>query len=193
VWSREALLNASDSYGPFKVFRQKNGVKQTLALEMREYLEWMAAHDAHLDTQPDWLVDFSLPDDHALVAAHTRVLDAVLGEHYTQRLREPLGLSNYQFMVGPVLTGASPHFHYASFRSMVYGRARWFLWPPAKAFYSTRDIYEWYVTDYPTLSGAQRPFECVEGPGEVLFVPSLWGHGVMYLEDTVGMASLFRS
>lgn len=43
VWSREALLNASDSYGPFKVFRQKDRRKQTLSLQMREYLKWMAA------------------------------------------------------------------------------------------------------------------------------------------------------
>ena len=43
VWSREALLNASDSYGPFKVFRQKDRRKQSLSLQMREYLKWMAA------------------------------------------------------------------------------------------------------------------------------------------------------
>ena len=43
MWSREALLNASDSYGPFKVFRQKDRRKQSLSLQMREYLEWMAA------------------------------------------------------------------------------------------------------------------------------------------------------
>jgi len=48
-------------------------------------------------------------------------------------------------------TGASPHFHYASFRSMVFGRARWFLWPPARAFYSTRDIYDWFLSEYPML------------------------------------------
>lgn len=50
-----------------------------------------------------------------------------------------------------------------------------------------------YLTDYPELSGADRPFECIQGPGEVFYVPSLWGHGVLYLEDTIGMASLFRS
>ena len=43
MWSREALLNASDSYGPFKVFRQKDRRKQSLSLQMREYLKWMAA------------------------------------------------------------------------------------------------------------------------------------------------------
>jgi len=50
-----------------------------------------------------------------------------------------------------------------------------------------------YLSEYPKLSGADRPFECVQGPGEVFFVPSLWGHGVLYLEDTIGMASLFHS
>ena len=193
AWSKQALVNASGRYGAFKVFRQKDGRKQTLSLSLAEYLAWMAAHDAHVDHQPDWLVDFSLEQEHDLVQGHAHALVEVLGEHYAARLRGPLGLSNYQFMIGPVLTGASPHFHYASFRSMVFGRARWFLWPPAQAFYSTRDIYDWFLTEYPALVGAERPLECVQGPGDVMFVPSLWGHGVLYLEDTIGMASLFRS
>ena len=56
VWSREALLNASDSYGPFKVFRQKDRRKQTLSLQMREYLKWMAALilKSTLDSNCSW-------------------------------------------------------------------------------------------------------------------------------------------
>lgn len=63
----------------------------------------------------------------------------------------------------------------------------------AHAFYSSRDIHTWYQTDYATLAGAARPLECVQGPGDLMYVPPLWGHGVLYLEDTAGMASLFRA
>ena len=39
------------------------------------------------------------------MSAHTQILERILGAHYSKRLREPVGLSNYQFMIGPVLTG----------------------------------------------------------------------------------------
>jgi len=30
-----------------------------------------------------------------------------------------------------------------------------------------------------------------QGPGDLVFLPPLWAHGVLYLQDTAGMASLF--
>ena len=38
-----------------------------------------------------------------------------------------------------------------------------------------------------------RPFECLQGPGDLIIVPPMWGHGVMYLDDTAGMATLFMA
>lgn len=38
-----------------------------------------------------------------------------------------------------------------------------------------------------------RPFECVQGPGDLIIVPPMWGHGVMYMDDTAGMATLFMA
>mmetsp|Transcript_13482 Transcript_13482/g.32988 ORF Transcript_13482/g.32988 Transcript_13482/m.32988 type:complete len:98 (-) Transcript_13482:11-304(-) len=97
-------------------------------------------------------------------------------------------------MLGPARVGASPHFlQQQSARLVVYGRARWFLWPGPRAFYSSRGVWEWYKQDYLKLKGADRPFECVQRAGDLVLVPPAWGHAVLYLEDTVGMLSTFTS
>lgn len=49
------------------------------------------------------------------------------------------------------------------------------------------------MQDYPDLKGKRRPFECVQGPGDLMLVPPMWGHGVFYLDDTAGMATLFMA
>jgi len=136
-------------------------------------------------------VDYDMAEGDPLVDSHRRVVEKFLPQLYNNSAG--LGLSNYQFMVAPIFTGASPHFHFTSARLMVHGRARWFLWPIARAFYSSRDIHDWYLNDYPSLSGPARPLECVQPGGSLMYVPPLWGHGVLYLQDTIGMASLFRA
>lgn len=70
---------------------------------------------------PDWLVEYGLEEGDALVDSHARIVRRYFAELYEDKL----GLSNYQFMVAPRQTGASPHFHYTSARLMVHGRARY--------------------------------------------------------------------
>ena len=41
------------------------------------------------------------------------------------------------------------------------------------------------------LGGGRRPFECVTGPGEVMFVPSGWWHCVLNIEESVAITHNF--
>ena len=36
-----------------------------------------------------------------------------------------------------------------------------------------------------------EPLECEQRPGDVLFVPRLWGHGTVNLGETIGVAMPF--
>jgi len=47
-------------------------------------------------------------------------------------------------------------------------------------------MVDWVQSVYPTLT--QRPVECVQKAGEILFIPTGWFHGVLNLEDTVAVA-----
>ena len=36
--------------------------------------------------------------------------------------------------------------------------------------------------------GARRPLECVQEAGDVMFVPDFWGHMILNLRESVGIA-----
>ena len=41
-------------------------------------------------------------------------------------------------------------------------------------------------------SRLQAPLECVQGPGELLYVPSGWAHATINLDECVGLAVEFE-
>ena len=53
--------------------------------------------------------------------------------------------------------------------------SRWFLFPPSQAFLSAIPISNWLQGEYTLLE--ERPFECYQNPGDIVFVPESWGHG----------------
>ncbi len=51
------------------------------------------------------------------------------------------------------------------------------MYPPIQALYSRKHIYEWLQEDYPLLK--DKPLECDQGPGDVVYVPFDWSHAVL--------------
>eukprot|EP01051_Picozoa_sp_SAG22_P002434 SAG22_NODE_108_length_19750_cov_3.848201_3_plen_695_part_00 len=98
----------------------------------------------------------------------------------------------HQFILGAAGSGAHMHTHQDAWNALVYGRKRWFVVPPSRATYSRKHIRRWLVEDYPHFSESEKPLECVQRGGEVLYMPGLWGHGVLNLVDSVGAAVEFR-
>ena len=102
-----------------------------------------------------------------------------------------------------VISGAPPHFHGDAFNALAYGLKRWFLWPPEKSFYSSKSINDYRVKRgsknhnrknefvWPKAHG--RPLECMQEPGDVLFVPQMWGHATYNVKASVGVAIEFDS
>jgi hypothetical protein len=95
-------------------------------------------------------------------------------------------LSNYQVNIGGALAGTSLHYHHSTMSTLVFGRKRWTLLPPAHAFYSTKH----FADDFTGLRQEQHALECVQQSGDILFLPSLWAHGVMYERTSVGVSFL---
>lgn len=87
---------------------------------------------------------------------------------------------------------------------LLSGRKRWFLWPPSSAVYSRKHAHAWFREDYPNLQvpclhsvshpthaqmqGQDKPLACVQEAGDVVFVPDLWGHAVLNLDEAIGFA-----
>lgn len=52
-----------------------------------------------------------------------------------------------QFTIGPRYSGSPPHFHSHAFNGLVYGVKQWYLWPPAQAFFSFKQVNKWVQQD----------------------------------------------
>lgn len=97
-----------------------------------------------------------------------------------------LRLNDAQLYIGGVGSGSPVHFHAASLNANFMGIKRYVLLPPENSVYSTVPVAKW------SRSTVQRPIlKCVQMPGDILFIPSLWGHGVENIKATVGIAQEF--
>jgi hypothetical protein len=92
-----------------------------------------------------------------------------------------------QFYLGPEGSGAPGHFHTHALNTLAYGEKRWFLFPPSEAFYSTKPALEFARSD-PRAAAA---LQVTQRAGDVLYVPSLWGHATLNLRQSVGVAHEF--
>ena len=103
--------------------------------------------------------------------------------------------SNYQFMIAPKGTGASPHFHNSGLNVLFTGSKIWKFWSPFLSFYSTQNVDEWFTnTRDKRLNNEEGVLTCVQRPGDLLFVPNMWGHAVLSLEDySIGFAHLYNT
>ena len=92
-----------------------------------------------------------------------------------------------QFIVGPEASGAPMHFHVEAFNTAFVGRKRWFFLPPANNLWSRKPVSTWFGSDYAKVPDPL--FQCVQGPGDVIYVPEAYGHAVLNVEDSVAVAS----
>jgi len=93
----------------------------------------------------------------------------------------------YSFGVAGAGTGVPFHFHGPGFAEVIYGRKRWFLYPPHQQpkFNPDKTTLHWLIEDYPTLSGPEMPYECTLYPGEAIYFPDHWWHGTLNLDSSV--------
>ena len=63
-------------------------------------------------------------------------------------------------------------------------------YPPPDALYSAVPIARW-LREHDGGAHTARAIECVQRAGDVLYVPRGWGHGVLNLAPSVGVAVEF--
>jgi hypothetical protein len=97
----------------------------------------------------------------------------------------------HQFFLGPAGSGAPFHYHCSAVNTLVYGRKRWWLYPPAATFYSKRHPAQHHATASEYSGGpvgGQPPLQCTQEAGDTLFVPPFWVHSTLNLAASVGFA-----
>ena len=101
-------------------------------------------------------------------------------------------LRDYQFYLGPALSGVPPHFHSHAWNLLVYGKKKWFFFPPNVAFYSKQHVLDWYRDNARFIAKGAGMSTCTQFPGDLLYIPDMWGHAVMNLRESVGFSQEFE-
>lgn len=93
------------------------------------------------------------------------------------------------FFLGRSGTGAPFHVHADAVNAAINGRKRWFVYTPASTVYSRKTVRKWVDEDLTELDDTEKPLQCVQHPGDVIYVPLDWGHAVLNLDgNTFGVA-----
>uniref|UniRef100_A0A663FDY7 Jumonji domain containing 8 n=1 Tax=Aquila chrysaetos chrysaetos TaxID=223781 RepID=A0A663FDY7_AQUCH len=93
----------------------------------------------------------------------------------------------YSFGIAGSGSGVPFHWHGPGYSEVIFGRKRWFLYPPDKTphFHPNETTLAWLHRTYPALPLAERPLECTLRPGEVLYFPDRWWHATLNLDTSV--------
>lgn len=142
-----------------------------------EYLDEMLSATRPVDgTPPQYLFDKNILNTNEKLKKNVK-LPAMFG-HCKEISR--------QLIIGPEGSGSPVHFHVGAMNLALFGRKRWFLYPPGRAFWSRNPSLTWYLEDGPKRDGDH--YECIQEPGDIMYVPDSFGHAVINLEDSVAVA-----
>lgn len=193
LWQRNKLVKEYSDIVLNEVsvpFAESFGYDQPSQTTLRAFLDKMTklhkkqqqVRDIMTLTPPTYIFQ-SLPRNSPLLAHF--VIPRVLDESKTEISTEKI-----QFYVGGALSGAPPHFHRTAWNALIYGRKRWFIFPPRDSFYSKVHVWDWWRYQYRN-EAVKTAWECVQYPGDVIVLPDMWGHAVINLRESVGVASEF--
>ncbi|GAU96572.1 hypothetical protein RvY_08000 [Ramazzottius varieornatus] len=95
------------------------------------------------------------------------------------------------FFLGASMSGVSFHKHADAWNGVVFGWKRWFIYPPTHTppggVWPGLNTMEWFHRIYPELSKKEMPMECMQGPGDIVYLPESWYHGTINLGDTIAI------
>jgi ribosomal protein L16 Arg81 hydroxylase len=100
------------------------------------------------------------------------------------------------FGIGGKGSGVPFHFHGGGFSEVFHGRKRWFLTSHENIpkFNPDHSMLQWVHKEYWKLykdNDVENIYECTIGPGEILYFPSQWHHGVLNLDHWTSFVSTF--
>uniref|UniRef100_A0A7C9ARL2 JmjC domain-containing protein n=1 Tax=Opuntia streptacantha TaxID=393608 RepID=A0A7C9ARL2_OPUST len=201
TWTLDQLLL---KYGdtPFKISQRSS---HKIRMKFKDYVSYMKLqHDEDPlyifdpkfgEAAPDLLKDYDVPH------LFREDLFDVLDDDSRPAFR--------WLIIGPERSGASWHVDPAltsAWNTLLCGRKRWALYPPGKVplgvtvhvddedgdvDIDTPSSLQWWLEFYPLLPDEDKPIECIQLPGETIFVPSGWWHCVLNLETTIAVTQNF--
>lgn len=129
---------------------------------------------------------------------------------------EAAGTSWHMLSLGPSRTGLPFHTHGETWLGLVYGSKMWYFYPPGtgppppsvqQPFSPLDSVSHWADVTLPSLrslpfaptprgntslpAGEEfyRPLECLQSPGDIMYVPAGWSHQTINVGEAIGVGS----
>jgi len=194
-WHPDTLL---DSYCETLIkINEYNDDDLRIKMTMRDFLIYMRENQ---EARPLYVFDSSfqrraptLLQDYGIPRFFWEDLFAALDNQHRPAFR--------WFLTGSARTG-SP-FHQdpngtSAWNAVTHGHKRWALYPPWMAQVPGSypnghqpNSLKWWALIYPQLPPELKPIELIQGPGDLIFIPSGWWHAVLNLDETVSVTQNF--
>ncbi|KAK8747922.1 hypothetical protein OTU49_016232 [Cherax quadricarinatus] len=99
----------------------------------------------------------------------------------------PHHLPAYSFGLAGPGTGVPFHFHGPGFAETIWGRKRWFMYPPdvEPKFHPNCTTLQWLMEVYPDVKDNPNLYECTLQPGEIVYFPDKWWHATLNIDSSV--------
>lgn len=148
----------------------------------------------YLDTPFDLSKPRYFFDRHGRWVTHLGELASMLETPADLQLQPADAKAPIIFAIGKTGSGIGLHAHQDAWNQVLFGAKRWTLYPssgvPPEAGYNpTEPHLQWLSEFYPLVKeGANKPLECVQQAGDVVYVPEGWYHATVNLGDTGAIA-----
>ncbi|KAK5575653.1 hypothetical protein RB653_006786 [Dictyostelium firmibasis] len=196
-WSEERLLERCGDV-VFKISHQEN---KRIPMTFRDYCHYMKTQT---DEEPLYVFDQAFGEK-----VPSLLDDYIIPKFFPEDLFKYNGEQRPHFrwiVIGPERSGASWHIDPAgtsAWNSLISGRKRWLMYPPNFTPYTVEsdDVVDkiygsppsllWLLEVYPYIPPDYRPIECIQEPGETIFVPGGWWHMVLNMEQSIAVTQNF--
>ncbi|KAN0009004.1 hypothetical protein ACTFIU_008894 [Dictyostelium citrinum] len=196
-WSEERLIERCGDV-VFKISHQDN---KRIQMTFRDYCDYMKTQT---DEEPLYVFDQAFGEK-----VPSLLDDYIIPKFFPEDLFKYNGDERPHFrwiVIGPERSGASWHIDPAgtsAWNSLISGRKRWLMYPPNFTPYTVEsdDVVDkiygsppsllWLLEVYPYIPPDYRPIECIQEPGETIFVPGGWWHMVLNMEQSIAVTQNF--
>lgn len=171
-----------------------NYVKYLKERAANETAPWVIFMSDVFDLYPELREDYIIPDFFAE------------SDDFMNNVDEELRLDWRWIIMAAKRSGSGWHVDPANttgWLALVQGAKLWGMYPPSvyhipgvknnyyqKRDYDMEDAFYWWIYTRPYLKG-NLPIECVQKPGDIVFIPTGWWHSVLNLDDTVSVTQNF--
>lgn len=163
-----------------------------LKMTLEEYIKEMSQTSSSSSNQSVSLTHYMFDRTQFLASCH-ELLDSYTRPRFFQDSEEGPYSSSLTFALGPTGTGINFHYHKDGWNEVIHGRKRWLFYPPTigvppNGYNQWESAKSWFDLNYHRLSASELPFECVQYPGETMYVPEDWYHATLNIGDTLALA-----